>query len=77
MRAVLGAIREEADEQGRCTTTVPQIAERAGVSRRTKQIAIKRAKSLGLIAVEDIPGGKHAIANRYVRTYRGGGQSSD
>jgi DNA-binding transcriptional regulator LsrR (DeoR family) len=56
---------------------VPQIAERAGVSRRTTQIAIKRAKSLGLIAVEDIPGGKHAIANRYVRTYRGGGQSSD
>jgi DNA-binding transcriptional regulator LsrR (DeoR family) len=53
-----------------------QIAQRAGVSRRTTQIAIKRANSLGLIAVEDIPGGKHVIVNRYIR-HRGGGRSSD
>ena len=76
MQAVLGAIRDEADEQGRCTATVAQIAQRAGVSRRTTQIGIKRANSLGLIAVEDIRGGKHVIVNRYIKS-RGGGRSSD
>ena len=54
MQAVLGAIRDEADEQGRCTATAAQIAQRVGVSPRTTQIAIKRAKSLGLIAARKL-----------------------
>jgi hypothetical protein len=41
MMAVLGAISDEADEEGRCIAPVAQIAARAGVSRSITQAAIK------------------------------------
>ena len=75
MLAVLGAIRDEADEQGRCTASVAQIGARAGVSRRTTQIAIKTAHSIGAIAIEDTAAGNRVIINRCIRTHRGGGRS--
>jgi hypothetical protein len=75
MFTVLGAIRDEADKRGRCTATAVQLAERTGVSKWTAYAAVKRAKHLGLIAIEDIPGGKYVIVNRHIRrSSRGDGQ---
>lgn len=73
MLAVLGAIRDEADEEGRCTATVAQIGKRAGVSRSTTQAAIKTAHSIGAITIEDTTAGDRVIVNRCIRTHRGGG----
>ena len=75
--AVLGAIRDEADEEGRCTATVAQIAERAGVSRSVTQAAIKCAQDIGAIATEDAPGEKRVIINRCFRTHRGRHRRAD
>ena len=81
MLAVLGAIRDEADEEGRCapanpalegrcTATVAQIGKRAGVSRSTTQAAIKTAHSIGAITIEDTTAGDRVIVNRCIRTHR-------
>jgi hypothetical protein len=70
MLAVLGAIRDEADDQGRCTATVAEITNLAGVSRSTTQAAIKTAHSIGAIAIEDTTAGDRVIVNRCIRTHR-------
>jgi hypothetical protein len=44
MLAVLGAIRDMADDQGRCTATDARITQFAGVSRGSMHVAIKRAQ---------------------------------
>lgn len=67
MLAVLGAIRDMADDQGRCTATDARIAQFAGVSRGSMHVAIKRAQSIGLIAVEHRPRrGKRVITNKAI-----------
>jgi hypothetical protein len=51
--AALALIAEEVRKRGACTLTLGQIAAQAGVGRTTVQNAIRAAKRLGLIAIEE------------------------
>jgi hypothetical protein len=73
MMAVLAAIRDMADKQGRCTATNPHIAVIAGVGQSMTWKAIKHAHSIGLIAIEDTPTGKRVIINKGISRLTGGG----
>jgi DNA-binding FadR family transcriptional regulator len=68
MLAALGAIRDAADERGRCTATDIRIAELAGVGNGAVREAIKRAHSNGLIAIENTARGKRVIINKHIGT---------
>jgi hypothetical protein len=73
MMTVLAAIRDMADKQGRCTATNPHIAEIAGVGQSITWKAIKRAHSIGLIAIEHTPTGKRVIMNKGIGRVAEGG----
>ena len=62
--AVLAVIRNEAKTTGKCTLPVARIAERANVGRAKARAAIRLAASLGVITIEEMPGGKRVIINR-------------
>jgi hypothetical protein len=62
--AVLRVMADEARDKGMCDRTYVEMAARAGVCRRTARNAVRRAKQLGLVNVEERsrPGRKH-LAN--------------
>jgi hypothetical protein len=62
--AVLAVIRNEAQTTGKCTLPVARIAERANIGRAKARAAIRLAASLGVITIEEMPGGKRVIINR-------------
>ena len=62
--AVLAVIRNEAQTTGKCTLPVARIAERANIGRAKARAAIRLAKGLGLIAIEDAPDRRRVIINR-------------
>jgi hypothetical protein len=64
--AVLAVIRIEARTTGKCSLPVARIAERANLGRAKVRAAIRLAQSLGVIAIEETPGGKRTIFNRGV-----------
>jgi hypothetical protein len=64
--AVLAVIRNEAQPTGKCSLAVAQIAEPANIGRAKVRAAIRRAESLGVIAIEETPGEKRTIVNRGV-----------
>jgi len=66
MMAALGALRDMADEQGRCRATDMRISELAGIGMSTTRAAIKRARTVGLIAIENTHRGKRVIINRCI-----------
>ena len=61
--AVLAVIRNEAQTTGKCTLPVARIAERANIGRAKARAAIRLAASLGVITIEEMPGGKRVIIN--------------
>ena len=64
--AVLAVIRDEAKATGKCSLPVSRIAERANIGRAKTRAAVRLAESLGLISIEEAPGGKRVIVNRGV-----------
>jgi hypothetical protein len=62
--AVLRVVADEVRDKGMCDRTYAEMAARAGVCRRTARNAVRRAKQLGLVNVEERsrPGRKH-LAN--------------
>jgi hypothetical protein len=62
--AVLAVIRNEAQTTGKCILPVARIAERANIGRAKARAAIRLAASLGVITIEEMPGGKRVIINR-------------
>jgi hypothetical protein len=62
--AVLAVIRNEAQTTGKCSLAMAQIAERANIGRAKARAAIRLAsESLGVIAIEETPGGKRTSLN--------------
>lgn len=53
--AVLRIIGDEWREKGACLKTLAEIAARAGVSRTTTQNAIRQARAMGMLKVEERP----------------------
>ena len=53
--AVLRIIGDEWREKGACLKTLAEIASRAGVSRTTTQNAIRQARAMGMLKVEERP----------------------
>jgi hypothetical protein len=51
--AVLRLVADEVRTRGLCALTVPELAARAGVCRRTAQVAIRQAAALGLLTVQE------------------------
>ena len=66
--AVLAVIRNEARTAGECSLSVAEIAERANIGRAKVRAVIRLAESLGVIAIEEAPGGKRNIVNRGVKS---------
>jgi hypothetical protein len=66
--AVLAVIRNEAQTSGKCSLPVAQIAARANIGRAKVRAAIRLAQSLGVISVEQTPGGKRTIVNRGLKS---------
>jgi hypothetical protein len=66
--AVLAVIRNEVQTSGRCSLPVAQIAARANIGRAKVRAAIRLAQSLGVISVEQTPGGKRTIVNRGLKS---------
>src|SRR4051812_40130033 len=72
--AVLAVIAAEALKHGRCTLVLDHIAALAGVSRTTVKNALREARALGLIRIEERRGsaGGHAPDGRAIISPRGG-----
>jgi hypothetical protein len=51
--AVLRLVADEVRNRGLCALTIPELAARAGVCRRTAQVAIRQAAALGLLTVQE------------------------